>query len=67
MADGLSQETRIKGGVPQRSVIGPLLFLLFVNDLPSVINGTTLLFADGVRMVSSRSQGDVLPSSLYIV
>ncbi len=32
VANALSQETRIKSGVPQGSVIGPLLFLLFVND-----------------------------------
>ncbi len=51
VADVLSQETRIKGGAPQGSVIGPLLFLLFVNDLPSVINVTTLLFTDDVKMV----------------
>ncbi len=50
MADALSQETRIKSGVPQGSVIGPLLFLVFVNDLPSVISVTTLLFADDAKM-----------------
>ncbi len=60
MADALSQETRIKSGVPQGSVVGPLLFLLFVNDLSSVINVTTLLFADDVKMVSPRSQSDLL-------
>ncbi len=46
MADALSQETRIKSGAPQGSVIGPLLF--------SFINVTTLLFADDVKMVSPR-------------
>ncbi len=64
MADVLSQETRIKSGVPQESVIRPLLFLLLVNDLPSVINATTLLFADDVKMVSPRSQTDRLQGSL---
>ncbi len=44
MADALSQETRIKNGVRQLSVIEPLLFLLFVNDPPSVINVKTLIF-----------------------
>ncbi len=48
-------------------MIGSLLVLLFVNDVPSVINMTTLLFADDVKMVSSRSQSDLLQSSLYNV
>ncbi len=50
--------------MPQGSVIGPLLFLLFVND---VVNLTTLLFADDVKMVSPSSQSDLLQSSLYNV
>ncbi len=55
VADALSQETRIKSGVPQGSAIGPLQFLVFVNDLPSVINVITPLFADGVKVGSPRS------------
>ncbi len=61
MADALLQETRIKSGVPQVSVIRPILFLLYVNDLPSVINLTTMVFADDVKMVS---QSDLLQGPL---
>ncbi len=60
VVDALSQETRIKSGVPQGSVIGSLLFLLFVHDLPSIINVITLLFADDAKMDSRRSQSDRL-------
>ncbi len=60
-----SEAIPMHSGVPQGSVIGPLLFLLFVNALPDVLETLTLLFADDVKMVTRRSQSMNLCSFLF--
>ncbi len=45
----------ISSGDPQGTMIGPLLFLLFVNDLPDAIEALALLFADDFKMANLRT------------
>ena len=46
-----SNWANVTSGVPQGSVLGPLLFLLYLNDLNTVIQHSTIkLFADDVLL-----------------
>ena len=49
----LPEQGNLKGGVPQRSVLGPLLFLLYINDIADNTQSLSMLFADDPSLLYS--------------
>jgi hypothetical protein len=43
----------VTSGIPQGSVLGPLLFVLYINDLPACVKSECLLFADDTKIFRS--------------
>ena len=60
-----SEPCQIKCGVPQGSILGLLLFLLYVNDLCNVSKVVNfILFADGTNIFFSRKDFNLLSDTL---
>ena len=68
VVDGVKSEAApVASGVPQGTVLGPILFLCHINDLPDSVKSTVRLFADDCllyRSIKTRADHIALQNDL---
>ena len=68
--NNISSWKPVLSGIPQGSILGPILFILFVNDIPELIKSIILMYADDTKLISailSDSPTNSLASDLKLL
>ena len=62
-----SETIGVTSGIPQGSILGPILFLIFINDLPECVNSVCNIFADDTKIYNVSKENKTIQEDLNSV
>ena len=63
----MSKWHKVTSGIPQGSVLGPVLFVIFINDMPNTVESDVFLYADDTKLfreITSESDSRTMQADL---
>ena len=65
VGNDISAKADVLSGIPQGSILGPVLFTIFINDLPDTLSSSCKIFADDTKIYGPTEKGDVMQEDVF--
>jgi hypothetical protein len=65
VGEAVSGKAKVISGIPQGSILGPILFTIFINDLPDSLISTCKIFADDTKIYDKASNNVNIQRDIY--
>ena len=65
VGNSYSNKSDVTSGIPQGSILGPVLFTIFINDLPDALKVNCKVFADDTKIYDDTTENKRIQEDLY--